>query len=142
MNEQNGFNGQEEYVYQKVMLDKRNSRAWSIASLLVSIASLLCCCFVDWLGMVLGALAIVFALISRKNIGYFDGLSLAGLIVGIFGIVFGLAMIILGQLLANNEYFKEFLKEYEELLNENGLPNQDIDPGSSNNPGSNNGSAA
>lgn len=113
------YNG-EDYIYKKVMLDKRNSRAWSVASLSLSIFSLLCCCFVDWLGMILSALAIVFAIISRKNIGYFDGLSLAGLIVGIFGIVFGIASIILGQLMVNNEYFEEFLKEWENYLNENG----------------------
>ena len=131
MNEQNNFNNQDnnnqdEFLYKKVMLNKKNSRAWSVASLAVSIVSLLCCCFVDWLGMILSAAAIVFALISRKNIGYFDGFSLAGLIVGIFGIVFGIASIIMTYLMKNNDYFKELLKEYEEFLNQNG---GGIDPG-------------
>ena len=127
MNEQNNgpFEG-EEYLYKKVMLDKRTSRAWSVASITLSVVSLLCCCLVDWLGILLSALAILFAIISRKNIGYFDGLSLAGLIVGIFGVVFGIASIIMGQLMVNSEYFKEFLKEYEDLLNENGAPGTDL----------------
>ena len=122
MNEQNNFNNQDnndqdQFLYEKVMLNKKNSRAWSVASLAVSIVSLLCCCFVDWLGMILSAAAIVFALISRKNIGYFDGFSLAGLIV-------------MTYLMRNNDYFKELLEEYEEFLNQNG---GGIDPGT--NPG-------
>jgi hypothetical protein len=76
----------------------------------------------------LSALSIVFALISRKNIGYYDGLSLAGLIVGIFGIVFGVASIILGELLKNSEYFKEFFNELEELLMQNGLEDPGMNP--------------
>ena len=114
-------NGQEEFIYKKVMLDKKNSRAWSLASLAMSIVALLCCCFIDWLGMVFSTVAIVFALISRKNIGYFDRLSLAGIIVGIFGIVFGIAGIVLSRLLSE-EFFEELMKEYEAMLNQGGTP--------------------
>ena len=85
MNGNNQNNG-EEYIYKKVMLDKQHSRAWSIASLTIGIVSLLLFRFIG-VGIALGILAIVFALLSRRNIGYFDGLSLAGLIIGIFGVV-------------------------------------------------------
>jgi len=142
VNEENGKNNQEEYVYKKVMLDKKNSRAWSVASIAVSTASLICCCFVDWLGVILSVLAIVFALISRKNIGYFDGLSLAGLIVGIFGIVFGITSIVLGYLKETNPALKEFFDRINETMNENGNgtpggnPGNDIPQQDQNPPGS------
>jgi hypothetical protein len=110
MNENNDFNGQEEYVYKKVMLTKKNSRAWSVASITLSMASLILCP-VYWLKIILSATSIVFALISRKNIGYFDGLSLAGLIVGIFGIVFGILGIVMTELLSNNGYFNQLMEE-------------------------------
>lgn len=108
-----------EYVYKTVMEGKRKSRAWSVASLVVSIFSVICCCL-PWPGIVLGALSIVFAVISRKNIGYFDGLAIAGLIVGIFGVVFNVTMIIASYAIESSEFYQEFLKEYEKILNEQG----------------------
>ncbi len=124
MNEE--LNNQNNSEYKKVLLDKQHSRAWSVASLTVSIVSLICCCFVSWLGIVLSALAIVFAIISRRNIGYFDGLSLAGLIVGIFGIVFGVASIILAFVLEQSGFYDEILKELEEMEKE--LENGTVTP--------------
>ncbi len=108
----------EDYIYKKVMLDKQHSRAWSVASLTLSIVALICCCFVSWLGIVFSSLSILFAVISRKNIGYFDGLSLAGLIVGIFGVVFGIASIILAYILEQNGFYEELLKELEKMEEE------------------------
>jgi hypothetical protein len=113
LNDQNGFNNSEEYVYKKVMLDKKNSRAWSVASLSVSVISLLCCCFVDWLGLVLSALSIVFALISRKNIGYFDGLAIAGLIIGIAGMVFGVGGFLLSYVVEGSEWYSQLTWQIE-----------------------------
>ncbi len=117
----NGSPGEDnEYVYKAVMEGKKKSRAWSVASLVVSIFSIVCCCF-SWPSIVLGVLAIVFAVISRKNIGYFDGLAVAGLIVGIFGTVFGVTGIIASYAIEKTEWYQEFLKEYERILNEQGL---------------------
>lgn len=118
MNGQYQNNG-EDYVYKKVMLDKQHSRAWSVASLTASIGSLLCCCFAS-VGIILGILAIVFAIISRRNIGYFDGLSLAGLIIGIFGTVFGVASIILSFVVEESGFYEELYSELERIERENG----------------------
>lgn len=101
-----------EHIYKTVMEMKNQSRAWSVASLVVSIVSLLCCCL-GWPGIVLGALAIVFSVLSRRNIGYFDGLSIAGLIVGIFGVVFSGSMLIFSYVVENSEFYEELLKELE-----------------------------
>ena len=100
---------EEEYLYKSVIEGKKKSRVWSVVSLICSIISLLCCCF-PVMGIVLGILAIVFAVVSRSSIGYFDGLAIAGLIVGIFGLVFSVAIFVI----ANSPWFAELLKEYEE----------------------------
>ena len=60
------------------------------------------------------------ALITRKNIGYFDGLSIAGIIVGIIGTVLGISGIILFKILEENSFIEEFLKDFEKLEEETG----------------------
>ncbi len=123
-------NAPDEYIYKTVMDGKRKSRVWSVASLVLSILSLICCCF-SWPSLVMGILGVVFAVVSRLNIGYFDGLALAGLIVGIFGIVFGAAGIIGTIALENSDFYKEFMKEFEEIYGS--MP--ETDPGAGAAPG-------
>ena len=93
---------------------KRATKAWSVAALVLSILSLLCCCF-DWLGLGLGVLAIVFSIISSKSLGYFDGMSVAALVVGIIGAVFGLSSIIMTPIIENSEFYKQLLEELEKM---------------------------
>ena len=68
------------------------SRFLSVASLVLGIISV-ALSFTGWWVLIIGALAILTALASRKNLKYFDGMSIAGIMLGIFGIVFGLAAI-------------------------------------------------
>lgn len=101
---------EEEYLYKSVLEGKKKSRVWSLASLIAAILSVLCCC-VPWPGAVLGVLAVVLAVVSRINIGYFDGMALAGLIVGIFGLVFSISIMII----ASTDWYKDvFIKAFEE----------------------------
>ena len=93
---------------------KRATRAWSVAALVLSILSLLCCCF-NWLGLGLGILAIIFSVVSRKSLGYFDGLAVAALVVGIIGTVFGLSLVIMTPIIENSEFYKQFLEELEKM---------------------------
>ena len=92
--------GEENYAYKKVInnKNKENRRTWSVASLILSVLSILLVYF-SWAGIVCGVLAIGCAFISRKNIGYFDKLSLAGMFIGIFGVVFSVGAIIFSELL-------------------------------------------
>lgn len=122
-NEEKNEASENDYVYKSVMEGKAKSRSWSVASFVVSIASLLCCCFVSWVGVVLSTLAITFAIISRKNIGYFDGLSLAGLIIGIFGAVFGVASIVFAYIIESSGLLDEYIKELEKIYGEDFLNN-------------------
>lgn len=67
--------------------EKRN-RLWSVISLAASILSVVLCPFY-YVSLVFAAIAIVGAVISRRTLGYFDGLSVAGLLLGLVGVVFG-----------------------------------------------------
>ena len=96
----------------------QKSRGWSVASLVLSIVSVVCCCL-PVLSIVLGALSILFAIISRVNLGYFDGLSIAGLVVGIFGLVMGVSTVVALNSFNFDEFYEEFMKEYEKALEEN-----------------------
>lgn len=75
-------------------LSKPKTRAFSIASLILGILSLICCCG-GFVGFAFGVLAIVFAIVARRHLGYFDGMSIAGMTCGIVGAVLGLLLGIL-----------------------------------------------
>ena len=74
-------------------INRPKNRGFSITSMVLGIVSVLCCCL-GWTGLIFGAAAIVFAIVSRKSLGYFDGMSIAGLVVGIFGVCFGVLMLV------------------------------------------------
>ena len=93
----NGYNPFEErsedYLFQTVTgRGRRKTYSWSLVSLICGIISLICCS--GYVGIVLGALAIVFAFVSRKNLGYFDSMAIGGLVLGIIGFVLGIAVLI------------------------------------------------
>lgn len=125
-NEQNSVPQEEdnEYVYKSVMDGRTKSRAWSVASLCVAIASVLCCCS-PWCAVGFGALGIIFAIISRNRIGYFDGPAIAGLIVAIFGVVFGISGFVFTYLVENTDMFEELIKEMEQYEQEM-LPGSEV----------------
>ena len=102
----------EQIDFDRIMLERNKSRAWSVASLTLSICSILCCC-ISIASIALGVFAIICAVISRKNLGYFDGLSIAGLIVGIFGVIFGATSIVASLVLDFDAMFEEILTEME-----------------------------
>ena len=90
----------DDYAYKSVIKkDLKNRRTVSVISLVLAILSVL---FfrLPWVGLVFGVLSVGGAAFSRKNLGYFDKLSLAAIIVGIFGVVFALCGIIFADILA------------------------------------------
>ena len=116
----NSSYNEEEYAFQTVMRNGRpKTVAWSVASLIAGIVSVVCCSL-GWTGIVLGALAIVFAILSRRMLGYFDGMSIAGLILGIFGFVFGIAIIIAINSLPP-EFWEEYMKQFEDIYGNGGV---------------------
>lgn len=117
---QEEMNGTEErYTFEALGGHGPHTRAWSVASLILGIASLLCCCL-SWGAAVAGVIAIVCAIISRRTLGYFDGLAVAGLIVGIIGTVFGIYM----GVIMNSDSFQQILDELLRDLEE--IPDEDL----------------
>ncbi len=72
-------------------VSKSKNRGFAVASLICGIVSVVCCVS-WWLSLVCGIAGIVFSIISKKKLDYFDGLSLAGLICGIIGAVIALTI--------------------------------------------------
>jgi hypothetical protein len=99
-------------VYKDAVKGKNLTRAWSVASFVLGIFSIVCCC-TCWAGLVAGILAIIFAVVSRRALGYFDGMSLSGLITAIFGVVFSLLMICMTYVYMKSP---EFVMLYEEIM--------------------------
>ncbi len=99
------------YTYEAIKHDdKPKTRAYSIVSLILGIVSIFCCCS-GFMPIICGILAIVFASIAKSHLGYFDGLALAGLILGIFGLLFGIAYIIGIVALNMDETFRNMIEE-------------------------------
>ncbi len=86
-----------EYAYKAVMNGKVKTRLWSIISLLLGALSIILC-FTGWVGLGFSIAAAVMAIVSRKSLGYFDKLSVSGIIVSIFGLVFSVAAVVVGSL--------------------------------------------
>ena len=84
---------------QKTVLDGvPRSRVWSVAALIFGILSMILSILylplqanaVPFIAVGLGALAMIFAMRSRKNLGYFDNLALSAIVTAVMGIIFGL----------------------------------------------------
>ena len=91
-------------------LSQPRSMLYSIVSLACGIVSVVIGCCGGWLGLGIGALALVFSIVARRHLGYFDGKAIAGLVLGICGLLFGAATVALG-ILINNGVLDAFLDE-------------------------------
>lgn len=83
-----------EYAFRSVISGETKTKLWSIIALTLSILSVALCYF-GWVGIIFSVLALGMAIFSRKRLGYFDKMTLASIIVAIFGAVFSVAMLIL-----------------------------------------------
>ena len=96
------------------MTPKPKTLGWSVASMVVGILSVVCCCF-GYTGVIFGIGAIILSIVARKTLGYFEGMSIAGLVLGIFGLVFGAAIV--WNTIFNSEFIDYMNKYYEEFYN-------------------------
>lgn len=72
-------------------------RRMAIASFIFGIAALLFLFLGGlWFGMIAIALAIIFAIVSRKQAGKWSGFSIAGLVLGILALVATIALVAIG----------------------------------------------
>jgi hypothetical protein len=132
--DENGFNGNDfqndndenDYLFKMVTDNGRpKTYGWSIASMVCGILSVICC--FGFASIIFGILAAAFAFISRKNLGYFDGMSIAGIVLGIIGFILGLVLVIASSMIDIEEYQK-FMEEY---FNGSGYPNNNGGSGGS-----------
>lgn len=88
--------GEQEYAFKHVLKKNPNKRTWSVVSIILAALSILLMPIpiLPIASLVLGILAVGAAVLSRVNLGYFDKLSIAGLIIAIFDIVFSVAGLI------------------------------------------------
>lgn len=86
-------NAQGEREQESVSVAPPKTMAYSVICLVFSLMSIVCCC-TGFISLLFAAAAIVFSIISRKHLGYFDTMSIVGLVVAIVGAVFSLFMIV------------------------------------------------
>lgn len=67
------------------------SRTYGTASMVLGIISVVCCCLGP-IGLVLSILAIVFSVVDYRRQKRFTGMAIAGLVLGIVGIILGIYM--------------------------------------------------
>ena len=97
-------------------LSQPRTMLYSILSLVCGLASLVLGCCGGWFGLGIGALAIAFSIIARHHLGYFDTKAVIGLVLGIAGAVFGVAVIVLDGLIASgalDAYLEDLLKDID-----------------------------
>lgn len=96
----------------------RPGRGFAIAALvlgILSVVGLCCCCSVPAVSAAFGVVAIVLAIIYSQKTGKLDGMALAGLILGIIGIVIAISLIIIFWLNADavRAALEEFLNDFK-----------------------------
>ena len=94
------------------------SDALGVASMILGIVSLVCCCCGAF-GAVLGGAAVLLACLSRAKLGRFSGVAVTGLICGIFAALIALVMIVFSGILMNDPEIKDAI---ESVYAEAGIP--------------------
>lgn len=90
--------------------DKPKYILWSLISAILGGISVICSLY-GWGGLVVGIGAVAFAIVSRVNLKYFDKITIVGLILGIFGMVFGASTIVLEVLIENGKLTDYYSKK-------------------------------
>ncbi len=72
---------------------RSRTRIWSVISIVSAILSVLLCHFY-YAGMILSAVSVGSAVVSRRTLGFFDRISIFGIMIGIMGLVFSVFMLI------------------------------------------------
>lgn len=111
-NTNDGENGG--YAFEQITIEKPKTMAYAVIALLSGILSVLCCC-TGFGGLFFGIVSVVFVIISKKHLGYFDTKATIGLIFAIFGLLFSVFELIMTFTVLNNEaYWAEILEMLEQ----------------------------
>lgn len=103
------------YYQQPAPTQKRNNMA--IASMVCGIVALVMCCM--GLSLPLGALAILFAILSRRKGQTMNSMSIAGIVTGIIGLLLGIVIMLYSLFLMQDPYFQRGMYDsFEEVYGE------------------------
>lgn len=106
-------NDDSRYAYETISsFGRPKTLAWSVVAMITGILSLAFALF-GWAAAALGIIAVICSAVSRKTLGYFDKMSVVGLVFGIFGLVSGTA-VLLAIALAGDDFWKAFLEIFLE----------------------------
>ena len=97
----------------------RKANAFATASLVMGILALVTLCTI-YLPIVFGSLSIIFAVLSKGNERKICGLSCAGIITSVSGIVFSIITIVttIALLYSNPDFYQEYKDEMNRILSE------------------------
>ena len=111
-----------DYESNKSYIEMR-SAGMSLASMVMGILGLVMSCCV-YPVIVFGSLAIIFALLSRGGEMSMNSYARAGMILGIVGLVFGIALLLYSLYTLMIEFggIEGYMEHIEELLEELGYP--------------------
>lgn len=89
-----------EYESQNVETQPKKTNGMALASLIVSIVSLLVgCCCIGWIGLIGSIVSLVLGIMANKKEK--TGMATAGIVISIIGIVFSIASIVIGIIFAD-----------------------------------------
>ena len=95
----------------------------AIGALVLGILSVVCCCCCIGINIILGIIAIILAVVSRKNSnGKMSGMAIAGLVLGILGVIGGIVSIIITVASGASGFFTENWTKYYNEFNQSGDP--------------------
>ena len=103
---------------------KEGSKAFSIASMVLGILSIIMCCCIEYISIILGVLAIVFYAIDKKNNGKSNGMAVAGLVCGIVGVSISALSIIIAISGVLDGFMETFETDFYYFYNSSGNTNQ------------------
>lgn len=98
--------------------EPKETNTMAVISMVVGIIALISCCAFPF-AILLGVAAIVLAILSKKG-KPFSGFAIAGLVLGIMGVIFGLLMFayimfVTWMYQSNPDFFNSIMNEYENL---------------------------
>lgn len=117
MSEFNDQQNQNYEVYNEAVVEpvEPQKKGFAVASLVLGIIALVPGCCLPYIGIVLSILAVVFSIIytsANKGMVVNKGMSLAGLILGILGILVNGAMVIFMIVSLTNGGYENFYNQY------------------------------
>lgn len=105
------------YAPQSSCCESEPSRGFAISSMVLGILSIIICCCIEYVSLILGILAIVFYAVDRKRNGKSSGMAIAGLICGIIGTSLSALSILLTVTGVLEKFVNMYFPEYDSSFN-------------------------